>query len=215
MTHDTKKCPNNIRIARTMSGLSQKEVAISLKVSPPTISDWENCNKYPSIPNLIALSELFCVSSDFLIGCTNDFESSHFSRFLTPYLLEKLRNQRNETISQVSDATGIPVEIYQSYEQSTNASPSYNELLNLSKHFCISVKELLGERFYCTDAEDNILTSDFSTSPSEQHIIELRRRLKPEAQERLFQNIMDLLGNPDNLASSDSRSLPTSADAAG
>ena len=33
---------NNMKKAREHAGLSQKEVAITLKVTPPTIPEWEN-----------------------------------------------------------------------------------------------------------------------------------------------------------------------------
>lgn len=63
-------CPNNILAARIKSGMSQKEVALSLHVAAPTVSDWERQKKYPSIENLKALSSLLGVSIDYLLGHT-------------------------------------------------------------------------------------------------------------------------------------------------
>ncbi|MBQ0038341.1 MAG: helix-turn-helix transcriptional regulator [Clostridiales bacterium] len=59
---------NNIRIARINSGLSQKEVAITLHVSAPSVSDWESGKKTPTSDNICKLADLFGVSTDYLLG---------------------------------------------------------------------------------------------------------------------------------------------------
>lgn len=62
----------NIKKSREKAGLSQKYVALSLGVSAPTVSDWENGKINPSIKNLKSLASLFGVSIDYLL----DFESA-------------------------------------------------------------------------------------------------------------------------------------------
>lgn len=59
---------NSIKIARTNAGLSQKEIAITLGVSVPTVSDWESGKKFPSGKNLVKLAQLLKVSTDYLLG---------------------------------------------------------------------------------------------------------------------------------------------------
>lgn len=59
---------NNLRKAREARGLSQKEAALSLKVSVPTVSEWESGKKNPTISNLLQLSNLYEVSTDYLLG---------------------------------------------------------------------------------------------------------------------------------------------------
>lgn len=59
---------NNIKQARMNANMSQKEVALSLGVSGPTVSEWESGKKKPSTANLKALAQLFSVSSDYLLG---------------------------------------------------------------------------------------------------------------------------------------------------
>lgn len=56
---------------REAKGFSQKFVALSLGVKPPSISDWEKGKTKPTIENLIALSDLLQVSCDELLGKTN------------------------------------------------------------------------------------------------------------------------------------------------
>lgn len=60
------------RQCREAKGLSQKFVAISLGVKAPSVSDWEKGKTNPTIENLIALSKLFGVSCDELLGLQDD-----------------------------------------------------------------------------------------------------------------------------------------------
>lgn len=59
---------NNIRDARIRAGYSQKQVALELKVSAPTVSEWENGKKNPISRNLEKMSDMFNVSIDYLLG---------------------------------------------------------------------------------------------------------------------------------------------------
>ncbi len=61
---------NNIKFAREAKGLSQKEIAIHLGVSGPTVSEWETGKKNPLGKNLMKLSDLLGVSVDYLLGRT-------------------------------------------------------------------------------------------------------------------------------------------------
>ena len=62
---------NNLKKARENAGYSQKEVAITLKVSAPAVSDWESGKKNPNNKNLQALSELYDQTTDYLLGRTD------------------------------------------------------------------------------------------------------------------------------------------------
>jgi transcriptional regulator with XRE-family HTH domain len=57
---------------RTEKGLSQREIAKQLHVSQGTYNNWENSKTQPSIEQLIALSALFGVSVDYIIGNADD-----------------------------------------------------------------------------------------------------------------------------------------------
>lgn len=61
---------NRIRTTRIEQGYSQKEVAMALGVSIPTVSEWETGKKNPSSKNYEALSKFFDVSVDYLLGLT-------------------------------------------------------------------------------------------------------------------------------------------------
>ena len=59
---------------RTEKNLSQREVAKQLYISQGTYNNWENGKTQPSIEQLIALSKLFDVSIDYMVGNANDVE---------------------------------------------------------------------------------------------------------------------------------------------
>ena len=48
--------------------MQQKELAIALKVSQPTISDWEAGRKQPSAKSTMRLASFFKVSVEYLLG---------------------------------------------------------------------------------------------------------------------------------------------------
>lgn len=60
-----------IRFLRAGAGMSQVELANRLGVTKQSVSNWENDNIQPSIEMLLKLSEIFKVSSDFLLGIDN------------------------------------------------------------------------------------------------------------------------------------------------
>ena len=57
----------SLKAARVNAGLSQKDVATSLKVSNKTISSWENGETFPSAKNISRLCEMYGVSYDDII----------------------------------------------------------------------------------------------------------------------------------------------------
>lgn len=56
---------NELRLA---FGWSQVELAKKLNVSKQTVSNWENDNIQPSIEMLLRLSQIFNVTTDYLLG---------------------------------------------------------------------------------------------------------------------------------------------------
>ena len=56
-----------IALLRKQSGMSQKELAARLKISPSTVGMYEQCRREPDCAVLVRLSEIFQVSTDFLL----------------------------------------------------------------------------------------------------------------------------------------------------
>lgn len=63
-----KSLGENIKHYRTKSKMTQEFVAESLGISRQAVSKWENGTAEPSTSNLIALSKLFNVTVESLIG---------------------------------------------------------------------------------------------------------------------------------------------------
>ena len=59
---------NRIKELRESKGVQQKEMAIDLGVTQPTISNWELGIKVPSAKNTRMLADYFGVSVDYLLG---------------------------------------------------------------------------------------------------------------------------------------------------
>lgn len=62
---------NNFKKYRELQGLTQKEVAILLKVSVQAVSYWENGTRMPSYENLVQMADIYHVTTDELLGRTD------------------------------------------------------------------------------------------------------------------------------------------------
>lgn len=62
----------NIKKLRMQSGLSQVEFSQKIGVTKQCVSNWENDNVLPSIEMLVCLADFFKVSTDYLLGRTED-----------------------------------------------------------------------------------------------------------------------------------------------
>jgi len=60
--------PERLRLLRIQNHLSQKEVARTLRISPAIISSYESGERTPSLEKLLALSNLYKCSTDYLLG---------------------------------------------------------------------------------------------------------------------------------------------------
>lgn len=61
-----------IKELRTSMGLNQIQFGRKLFVTKQCISNWENGNIQPSIDMLIKIAQTFSVSSDYLLGLSNE-----------------------------------------------------------------------------------------------------------------------------------------------
>lgn len=57
---------------RKKLGLSQEELAERLSVSRQAVSKWENAESVPDLQRIIAMSQIFCVSTDYLLKDNED-----------------------------------------------------------------------------------------------------------------------------------------------
>lgn len=61
---------DQIRKLRINKGLSQIDLAKCLNVTKQSVSNWENENIMPSIDMLVKIASYFSVTTDFLLGLT-------------------------------------------------------------------------------------------------------------------------------------------------
>lgn len=64
--------PRQFKTARKMCQLKLMDAAEKLGVSQPTLSSWESGRKSPTIESILKMSQLYNVSTDFLLGKTLD-----------------------------------------------------------------------------------------------------------------------------------------------
>lgn len=65
---DPKLIAKRIRTKRTELGLTQKDLAEQVGVTPPAINRFEKGEKSPSVDTLLKLAKALGVSTDFLLG---------------------------------------------------------------------------------------------------------------------------------------------------
>ena len=85
-----------IKALRLAKNWSQVDLAKKLNVTKQSVSNWENDNIQPSIEMLIAISQIFSVSTDYLLGLDNrryleisglsDEEISHIQQIVSDIL---------------------------------------------------------------------------------------------------------------------------------
>ena len=63
------------REVREKAGLSAAEVGRRIGVSQPAVPQWETGVKVPSVEMLCKLADLYCVSTDYLLGRDEQHES--------------------------------------------------------------------------------------------------------------------------------------------
>jgi len=66
------KLNENIKALRTSRGMNQVVFAKTLGVTKQCVSNWENDNVLPSIEMLVKMAEVFGVTTDYLLGRSND-----------------------------------------------------------------------------------------------------------------------------------------------
>ncbi len=194
-------CPNNILEARKASQKSQKEVAITLNVSAPTVSDWEREKKYPTAENLKQLADLFSVSTDYLLRRTNipSFHSK-ISGVWDGAFIKRLRLERGETLSYVAQSIGVSPAIYEKYEESS-LDPTVADLCRMADHFCAETDTLLNRTFYIETDDGHVVPGCFQVDKNEQHLIEMFRSMNNKGRRKFIDYLDDLVKNEDNLLS--------------
>ena len=63
---------NRIKEARERKKITQKMLALRLGIAQTTVSGWENGSKRPSVDTIVQISDILDVSTDYLLGRTDN-----------------------------------------------------------------------------------------------------------------------------------------------
>lgn len=100
--------------------MTQRTLAELLHVTSGTISNYENGVYYPDVPKLLALANLFHVSTDYLLGrCKHDVSPDVFDEIIAKektvgeFLqeLQQLPKDRKEALVLIMDDIGLCAKI--------------------------------------------------------------------------------------------------------
>ena len=92
-----------LRIARELRKLSQSELAEVADLQPSAISHFETGRRSPSFQNLKALSDALNVTTDYLIGRTDDLNVSNAVSLKLLRSARKMSAEDLETITRMAD----------------------------------------------------------------------------------------------------------------
>lgn len=171
---------------RTERNLTQLQMAEILETSKSNISKYEAGSVEPSLDTIEKLTNYFCVSSDYLLGLSNeklenkqpDKESFFFFFFfddkdLQEAFVSALKNAlktQNMTVSELCEKTEINIDTCNQYLAGEH-EPSLEHLVRLSKALDVSVDQLLGQGSSTSPVEKKLLNAFSKLTEDNQDII--------------------------------------------
>ena len=198
-----KKIGDRIKELRVKHGLTQKDIAALLDVSPSTVGMYEQNRREPDANTLVKISERFNVSTDYLLGTPEKNELSS-SSLISGFgmLMRQVREEKGITVEKMAVDLGMPTTLLIGIE-AKSVPPSLNAAIKIANYLEVSIDYLLGTDEKEKRTSYNELRSDppyFKKSspwltklsdPQNIEFLELFSKLTPE--ERKI--ILDLIRN--------------------
>lgn len=151
---------SRITSERERLGLTQAELASKVNVSQKSISKYERSERRPTYETLMKMADLFGVSVDYLLGKSNDKNSTVKSNSVSISSAEALKKCVQRTglsYPEISKRLGISQDLLEDY-MSGSIAPPYNILISLSDICEVSTDCLLGLHAKSRVADlDNVL----------------------------------------------------------
>ena len=198
-----KKIGDRIKELRVKHGLTQKDIAALLDVSPSTVGMYEQNRREPDANTLVKISERFNVSTDYLLGTPEKKELSSSSLAAGfGMLMRQVREEKGITVEKMAVDLGMPTTLLIGIE-AKSVPPSLNAAIKIADYLEVSIDYLLGTDEKEKRTSYNELRSDppyFKKSspwltklsdPQNIEFLELYSKLTPE--ERKI--ILDLIKN--------------------
>lgn len=88
---------------RKQNGLSQEELAVQLNVSRQSVSKWESGTSVPDLNKIIKLSEIFGVSTDYLLKDEIEDERSEYVESKNEYDYDQNIKRRKVTLEEATE----------------------------------------------------------------------------------------------------------------
>ena len=136
---------NKIKELCTRRGIDQKEVALRIGVSQPTVSDWFNQKKNPRDERLKRLCEMLNVTEAVILGYADDPMAAEGTPAKeTPLIsrrLKSLREQSGKTQDVVAEACGISRLTLSRYESGAT-EPKASALASFAQYYNVPIDYL-------------------------------------------------------------------------
>lgn len=137
---------NKIKELCTRRGIDQKEVALRIGVSQPTVSDWFNQKKNPRDERLEKLCDMLDVTEAVILGYTDDPLAVEGDTQVkqTPLIakrLKSLRVQSGKTQDAVAEACGISRLTLARYESGAT-EPKASALASFAQYYNVPIDYL-------------------------------------------------------------------------
>ncbi len=132
-----------LKVLRKRRGISQRDLAVALHVSPNTLNQWERGKREPSFDSVSVIADYFDVSGDFLLGrdkspCASDSKNAN--------IMLKLKELRTkDAISQTTFANilGVSRSTVAMWE-TDKSQPDLDFVVKIADYFGVTVDYLLG-----------------------------------------------------------------------
>ena len=171
---------------REERNLTQMEVAKAIETSQSNIGRWEKGLNEPAASYLIKLANLFNVSTDYLLGISNDFDATPATEEKNAFFeTEDIFSQRlralreSDKLSQIAFAEkiGFSQAAISSWENNTR-EPGIEALLRIARFFNVSVDYLVGYK--------QELPSAPALSRDEKELLSIYQKLPYDSKQRLI-----------------------------
>lgn len=147
---------------RENQDMTQTDLAKKLGLSKANVSKYESGIVEPNINTLLLLSNLFCVSIDFLLGNQRSAPALALSKTSSVFghMLQQLRESMKFSQAALSKKLGVAQSTVGMWE-SGKREPDYDTLMQIANYFHVPVDYLLGNRL-TADSENPNKSKDSS-----------------------------------------------------
>ena len=130
---------NRIKYIREYHGMSQKELASHIGIAESSLQNYEYGKRNIPSDVVVKLCKFFDCTSDYLLDINNvDGNPPEL------YELEAIREKSGMSAGDVADEIGVPIDVYESWEECADAPKSESVIKELADLLHVSVEALYG-----------------------------------------------------------------------